>query len=535
MRLLSPITRRILAVNVMALLMIVGGMLYLADYRRSLIRAELVSLRMQAELFAAALGEGAAELDRPQGPILNPRLAKQTIRRLVEASGTRARLFAADGELLEDSRLLVGPGGVVHIEELPPPPGGEERLSLLLDLVDRALARLSKEDTLPLYQESPAPMASDYPEALDALLGEGTQGIRAIEKGGNMLSFAAPVKSRNRVVGSIMLSRTSRDIDDAVLRVRLDILKVFAVTLVITVLLSFYLAGTIARPILRLAAAAERVRRDRRFTSTIPDFGGRRDEIGQLAGALKEMTEALRSRIDAIERFAADVAHELKNPLSSLKSAVEMVGRVNDPERRRRLLTIIEDDVHRLDRLITDISDASRLDAELTRAQAETVDVGKMLCTLSDVSEATAESRGIRLRVEVAEGSRLIVQGLEGRLVQVFRNLIANALSFSPPGGEITLKAERVDSAVVAEVLDQGPGIPEGKERAIFDRFYSQRPAGEKFGIHSGLGLSISKQIVEAHGGEIRAENRRGVNGDVVGARFVVSLPAAGTPAVRRR
>jgi two-component system sensor histidine kinase ChvG len=324
-----------------------------------------------------------------------------------------------------------------------------------------------------------------------------------------------------------MLNKTSRDIDAAVLDVRLDILKVFAIALAVTVLLSLYLAGTIARPILRLAAAAEGVRRDRHRKGTLPDFGNRSDEIGQLAAALREMTEALWLRMDAIERFAADVAHEIKNPLSSLRSAVETAARVSDPAQQRKLLDIIQQDVQRLNRLISDISDASRLDAELSRAESQPVDVGQMLATLVDVSEAAAAQRGSRLRLDVHNRGKLVVIGIEDRLVQVYRNLIANAMSFSPPGGLIMLKAARRNGLVVTEVLDEGPGIPEGKEKEIFVRFYSERPHGEKFGMHSGLGLSISKQIVEAHGGSVAAENRRGHDGEIVGARFVVRLPVA--------
>jgi two-component system sensor histidine kinase ChvG len=238
------------------------------------------------------------------------------------------------------------------------------------------------------------------------------------------------------------------------------------------------------------------------------------------------MTEALWQRMDAIERFAADVAHELKNPLSSMRSAVETVVRLEDPEQQKKLIQIILDDVQRLDRLISDISDASRLDAELSRAEGEPVDMGEMLKTLVEVYRATAAPDGPSFEFDRADTHQLRVQGIERRLVQVFRNLIANAISFSPPRGLIRVRAWREGNAVRATVSDQGPGIPDGKLEAIFDRFYSERPAGEKFGTHSGLGLSISKQVVQAHGGSIWAENRMDSDGRVVGARFVVELPA---------
>jgi two-component system sensor histidine kinase ChvG len=323
-----------------------------------------------------------------------------------------------------------------------------------------------------------------------------------------------------------MLSTGSNEIEEEVRTVRLELLRIFGVALLVTVLLSLYLAGTIARPIRRLAAAAERGR-GRRARVEIPDFTGRGDEIGDLSGALREMTDALWQRMSAIERFAADVAHEIKNPLSSLKSAVETAVRIEDPVNQRRLMAIILDDVERLDRLITDISDASRLDAELSRLELAPVDIAAMLQALVDVHEATRAAGSPSLMLELPErGRELTVPGIETRLSQVFLNLIANAASFSPPEGEIRLTARHDGRAVLVTVDDGGPGIPDDKLTAIFDRFYSERPAGEKFGTHSGLGLSISKQIVEAHRGMIWAENRKTAGSAVTGARFCIRLPA---------
>ena len=527
-RLLSPITRRILAVNILALVVLFAGMLFLDNYRRGLIAAEVAALQTQTELIAAALGESAADAELPAGEALNPTLAQQMIRRLVETTGTRARLFGIDGSLLADSRMLAGPGGMVQITELPVPKTTTEPLEAVLGLYDLVATRLSTGSELVPYSEYAVQTAADYQEVVHALSGGLKEMVRAAPGADAMvLSAAAPVQRYKQVLGALMLNKTSRDIDAAVLDVRLDILKVFAIALAVTVLLSLYLARTIARPILRLAAAAEGVRRDRHRKRTLPDFGNRGDEIGQLAAALKEMTEALWLRMDAIERFAADVAHEIKNPLSSLRSAVETAARVNDPAQRQKLLDIIQQDVGRLNRLISDISDASRLDAELSRAEPQPVDVGQMLATLVDVTEASAAEHEMRLRLDVHNRGKLVVNGIEDRLVQVYRNLIVNAMSFSPPHGMIMLKAARRNGMVVTEVLDEGPGIPEGKEQEIFLRFYSERPQGEKFGMHSGLGLSISKQIVEAHGGSVAALNRRGRNGQVKGARFVVRLPVA--------
>jgi two-component system, OmpR family, sensor histidine kinase ChvG len=521
----SPITRRILVVNLLALVFLLAGMLYLDEYRRGLIAAELATMRSEANLFAAAIGESATFAEVGKGEGLIPVMAQQMIRRLVETSRFRARLFGEDGALVADSLLLGGPGGTVQIEELPAPRTEGQRVKDFIARYDRLLARIWSREDLPPYVENTVQAARDYPEVMLALSGEASTTVRAGPAGGTVLSVAVPVQRYKQVLAALMLTMGSADIDAAVLKVRLDVFKWFLLALAVTVLLSIYLAGTIASPILRLAAAAERVRNDRYRRYSIPDFGNRKDEIGQLAAALREMTQALWLRIDAIERFAADVAHELKNPLTSLRSAVETAARINDPDRRQKLMNIILEDVARLDRLISDISDASRLDAALSREYSAPVDIRQMLMTIADVTESAALQRRVRLVLDIDSKRELVVNGIEGRLVQVFRNLITNALSFSPSGSMITLRARREHAAVVAEVLDEGPGIPEGRERDIFQRFYSERPQDEKFGQHSGLGLSISKQIVEAHGGTVVARNRRRSDGSVFGAQFVITLP----------
>ena len=321
-----------------------------------------------------------------------------------------------------------------------------------------------------------------------------------------------------------MVSKDDTAIETAMRDVRITVFIVFAAALVITILLSFYLAGTLARPVLRLAAAAERVRRGLgRGSDEIPDFTGRGDEIGELSGVLREMTNALHERMDAIERFAADVSHEIKNPLTSLRSAVETAARISDPNQQQKLMAIIQEDVQRLDRLITDISNASRLDSELSRAEAETIDIAGMLATLHEIYTAGDTQTEVALKISGEPPFR--VAAIEDRLVQVFRNLLQNAISFSPPSGRVTLHLARRESDIEIDVCDDGPGLPEGKLDAVFNRFYTERPEGEKFGTHSGLGLSISKQIVEAHGGSIRAENRYTLDRTVRGARFIVRLP----------
>ena len=522
---LSPLTRRILLLNVAALGILVIGLGYLGAYQRNLIASQLESLTTQARIFAGALGESAVTGDGEATFDFMPEQSRMLLRRLIEPTRARARLFASSGELVADSRYLMAPGGAIQVETLPPP----QPKAPLARFFDRAYGWLAvtvpQLGELPRYRESQHQQAGDYPEAAKALLG--ITGTAVYDHGarGLVLSVAVPVQRYKRVVGALMVSENGEEIDAAMRSVRLDILKAFGIALLLTTFFSFYLGSTIVRPIRRLAAAAERLGPGRGRADGIPDFTSRHDEIGDLSGALRRMTKMLWQRMDAIERFAADVAHEIKNPLSSLRSAVETAARVKDPEQQRRLMTIILEDVQRLDRLISDISDASRLDAELSRATAERVDLRELLATLLQVYDDAERLDAPSLLLETA-GERLPVRGLEGRLAQVFRNLIENAVSFSPPGGVITLSARRTGEMIEAVVEDEGPGLPAGKLEAIFERFYTERPPGEKFGVHSGLGLAISKQIVEAHGGSIRAENRRHGAGRVRGARFIVRLPA---------
>jgi two-component system sensor histidine kinase ChvG len=527
---LSPLTFRILAVNVLALALLGVGLLYVGKYEASLIDTELLALQTQGEIFAAALGEGAVFDSAEDGERLIPELGRQMMRRLVEPTRTRAKLFDVEGGLVADTRLLRGGGGVVQIRELPPLRESGGFATVANAIYDWIANRMPQRKTLPVYHEPAVQTAAAYPEVQRALAGEKARFVRSDPAtGGLLLSVAVPVQRYKGVLGAVMLSVGSNDIEQAVRAVRLDILRVFLIAFGVTVCLSVYLASTIARPIRILAAGAERVRRGSGRKMAIPDLRRRHDEIGDLSRALREMTGALWQRMDAIESFAADVAHEIKNPLTSVRSAVETVSRTDDPAKQRKLLAIILEDVARLDRLISDISDASRLDSELSRIEPEPVALGRMLETLVELHEATAAEGAPRLVLMLpadasAGDERLTVPGLEGRLVQVFRNLIANAVSFSPPGGTIRVSVTRQEGAVHVTIDDEGPGIPEGKLEAIFNRFYSERPSGEKFGTHSGLGLSISKQIVEAHHGTIRAENRRDVDGSVMGARFVVRL-----------
>ncbi len=527
----SPLTKRILGVNVIALVVLGVALFQLGGYQRSLVDTELAALKTRAQLFAAAIGEGAVTEASGGSEALSPELAGQMTRRLVEPTKRRARLFDTDGRMLVDTATLSGSGNV-QVSELPPPDQAalvQRVLNRVYQLFVQLLPDNSYQDESSIPIESPG----DYPEVRIALGGEIGDAVRRRADGGLILYVAAPIQHYRQVLGALLLSSEGGDVEQAVRNVRFTIFEAFAIAFVLTVLLSLYLAQTIALPLRRLADAAERIRRGHGRQVTLPAYTKRQDEIGDLARALHDMTGALWQRMDATERFAADVAHEIKNPLSSVRSAIETAVRITDPEKRQQMLLLVLDDIERLTRLINDISDASRLDAELSRNSMQKVSIAHVLEAMVEVHQATNTGKSVA-RIELVRSSPrntaagdLAVWGHEDRLVQVFRNIIANAISFSPATGTIRIVASRQSGYIVVTIDDEGPGIPPGKLDAIFTRFYSERPEGEKFGTHSGLGLSISKQIVESHHGTIHAENRMDRSGKVLGARFVIRLPAA--------
>ena len=517
---LSPLTRRMLTVNMLPLAVLAAGILYLDDYQEGLIEAELTGLEIQAEIFAGALGEGAVGTGADDAKFIQPDVARPMLRRLVLPTRTRARVFDATGAVVADSRFLEG--GAVQVEVLTSE--GDFPSHLLDDLYDALVALIPDRRPDPPFPDDGR--LDLLPAVEGALDGDVKTGRWSLPGDAHRLGAAAPVQRFKQVLGAVFVTAETGEIDAAVRDARFDILQAFAVALGVTVLLSLYLAGAIARPVRRLASAADAVRRGQAQAEAIPDFTRRRDEIGELSAALREMTDALWQRMIANERFAADVAHEIKNPLTSLRSAVETLSRVRDPKQRATLMGIIEDDIGRLDRLITDISDASRLDAELALSRMRPVDLDRVLPGLIQALRAAEGPDAGRELVYRGKGA-CTVMGVEIRLVQVFQNLIANARSFSPPDGVISLSVRRERDGVTALVEDQGSGIPPESLDSVFERFYSERPEGESFGRHSGLGLSISRQIVEAHGGSIHAENLLDADGRRAGARFVVRFPVA--------
>ncbi|MDP6568116.1 MAG: sensor histidine kinase [Alphaproteobacteria bacterium] len=517
----STLTLRILAPNVLALALLVGGIFYLDQYRDGLLDAKIAALQTQAEVIAGALGESALT-GEVEDRRLDREIAARIIRRLVVPTGTRARLYDRRGGMLADSRELIAAGRHVQLRYLPPADAGDRLLAWFHRAYDWLLPR---GQGFPPYRERPGRGLEDFPELTTALGGEVGGAIRAVPGANLILGVAVPVQPLRQVVGALLLSADDSDIEDGVRNARLAILQATALALTATVLLSIFLAGTIAGPVRRLAAAADRVRRWRGRRARIPDLGQRHDEIGDLSVALHEMTEALYARLDAIEVFAADVAHEIKNPLTSLRSALESIRRTDDIQQKARLLAVMEEDVQRLDRLISDISNASRVDAELARADSEPVDLAELLRTLVQVQQSRTTCEGIGLELQLADEGLAVVEGVPGRLGQVVDNLVGNARSFSPPGTTIRLALDLADGMARLRIDDDGRGIPAGREEAIFQRFYSQRPDDEAFGRHSGLGLSICRQIVEAHGGTVEAENRQSPDGEILGARFTVRLP----------
>ncbi|MCP9228902.1 sensor histidine kinase [Mesorhizobium sp. M1339] len=553
----SSLTRRILFLNLAGLAVLVTGILYLNTFRDGLIDARVESLMTQGEIIAGAiaasatvetdsisidpekllelqagesLGPGSDQLDNLDFPI-NPERVAPVLRRLISPTRTRARIYDRDANLLLDSRHLYSRGQILRYD-LPPV---EEEQPDLLERIQKFVFDFFRNKQLPVYREQPGGNGAAFPEVVKALTGSPSTIVRISEQGEQIVSVAVPIQRFRAVLGVLMLSTEGGDIDKIVAAERKAILRVFGIAALVTAILSMLLASTIANPLRRLSAAAVRVRRGVKNREEIPDFSDRQDEIGNLSIAVRDMTNALYARIEAIESFAADVSHELKNPLTSLRSAVETLPLAKNDNSRSRLMDIIQHDVRRLDRLITDISDASRLDAELAREDAGTVDLKKFITDLVAVSrEATRNKKAVEIEFKVAK----LPQGVKGyfvvghdlRIGQVITNLIENARSFVPEDrGHITISLARAGKFNIVTVDDNGPGIRADNIDRIFERFYTDRPAGEAFGQNSGLGLSISRQIVEAHGGTLSAENIPGTKpGEIKGARFVVTLPAEG-------
>lgn len=570
---LTSITRRIIFLNIAALIILLSGILYLNQFRAGLTDARVESLLIQGQIISSAIAASATletdaitidpdklielqagesllpnddNLDNLDFPI-DPEQVAPVLRQLISPTRTRARIYDRDGLIILDSLHLYSRGQVLRFDLPPTNPGSKSFFDRVDDVINGWLLRTD----LPVYEEFPGGNGTRYPEVVTALTGAPASIVRVDKTGRLVVSVAVPVQRFRAVLGVLLLSTKGDDIDKIVRAERLAIVRVTAVAAVVTILLSILLAGTIARPLRRLSAAAERVRIKGKTRQEIPDFSDRHDEIGHLSVALRDMTASMYSRIEAIESFAADVSHELKNPLTSLRSAVETLPLVKSDDKRQKLMDVIQHDVIRLDRLITDISNASRLDAELAREDSEEVDLAFMLRKIEGL-RTSGRNKSTDIRFEFnypalarpAHGltvppfrnrgetsannadNQFTVLGIESRIGQVINNLLDNASSFVPDrGGLIKVTLTREGRWVILRIEDNGPGMQSEDYEKIFERFYTDRPAREDFGQNSGLGLSISKQIVEAHGGSITASNIMD-NGISQGALFVVRLPA---------
>jgi two-component system sensor histidine kinase ChvG len=510
----SRLGRLIIALNLLGLAVLIAGALVLNELRRGLIDAKRDSLATQAAVVVNVLAQ-AATRGEPE-PALEPERARDTLQLLFLPKSERARVFDAQGALVADSYVL---GDRVDWRPLPPiqRPG---QFELRLPAFGRDLRA-----------EAQARARADLKAEVDhALKGVPTVALRRAQNGERVVSVSVPIQNVQAVLGVLTLE--SGDLDQIVYAQRLALLPFILIAMAVTVASSLMLSRFVAEPVLRLARAADRVTLARAREISLPDIAGRDDELGDLTRSLEAMTRALSERMDAIERFAADVAHEIRNPLTSIRSAVETLDLVSEPTARERLTGILKHDVGRLDRLITDISNASRVDAELSREAPTRLDLGRLLADIAAFYAETGAPSAVPVRYIPNQGlDTVMVLGREGPLSQVIRNLIDNARSFSSlseaPEPSVRLSVRRVGRQAMAFVEDDGPGLPPENLETVFERFYTSRPKGAMFGGHSGLGLSIARQIIEAHGGEIRAENRTAADGRVLGARFVVMLPEA--------
>jgi two-component system sensor histidine kinase ChvG len=504
----SRLGRLIIALNLIGLAVLIAGVLVLNEFRRGLVEARTDSLRTQGELIAKVIVIGATQ-GSPE-PSMDSERAAELLQALFIPNAQRVRLFDRQGRLISDSYLVAD-----RVDERALPPA-HKRDQLRLQLPAKPPAAVAVAET-----EARQALAQEVAQALG---GQRVAKVRKAATGGQVVSVSLPIQNVKAVLGVLTLE--AGDVDKIIAAQRRALMPFILVAIATTILTSLLLSAMIAQPVLRLARAADRVRLSRARAISLPDLAKRDDELGDLTRALESMTDALSTRIDAIERFAADVAHEIRNPLTSIRSAIDTLPLVKEDKGRGRLMAILQQDVNRLDRLVTDISNASRLDAELSREPPRAFDLVRLLQDIASLYNASGRPGDAEVVfADAGAHEALLVSGREGPIGQVFRNLIDNARSFSPPGGQVCVRIGRMGRRVRAFVDDDGPGMPPENLETVFERFYTSRPKGTAFGNNSGLGLSIARQIVEAHAGRIWAENREDAQGRVIGARFGVEFP----------
>lgn len=540
----SSIVRKLLLVNLVAPILLVVGLLSMGHYKSGLINAEIKTLKAQAELMSIALSEGAviSETFNIKKEILSPRklnngffLLKQNktknidnffkqnksktiykllpdesnriLKKLTSLDSIQVRLFNHNGLLIANTNTQIQTSKINRKIKKP--------------YFFNIYKRFENENSLNAF---------DF-EEVGTALGNGSinSEIRFSPSFGYMLSVAVPVIFENQIIGAILINGSIENILSTLLAIQFGIFRLFFTALFITLLLSLFIIRTIILPIERLSKAAVQIKTSGGRRTTIPNETKRKDEIGVLSASLIKMTDTLWEKIDATEKFASDVSHELKNPLSSMKSALETIDYIHSTEKKEKLLTIVKEDVSRMNRLITDISNLSRIDAELSREEFEKVNMHTLLTSLIEGYNLAADIDDKKLHFVLDWDPKIekdiFVLGMESRIAQVFYNLIGNAISFSPTNGSITINVSKQDSFINVSIADEGCGIPEGDEKKLFQRFYCQRPTSEKFGKHSGLGLSISEKIIAELNGTIYAENRKDSSGKICGAVFFVKLP----------
>ena len=496
-----PLTRRILAVNLLTIVLLAFGVLYLDAFRNQLSEERLTLIHREAEMTASVLA-------------MTPAPARDSVLlSLAKSTGSRIRLYGSDGSLRSDSWKATGPTYTLR------DPTTQKWNKDAARALDRGFNALVGAKPLDDFIEPAEDKLQSWSEGTYARqTGQAVTKVRNAPDLTPVFSAAAPVGEE-----TVLLTTNDREFTRTIRSQRTSLAIAMAIAVVLSVLLSLFLARTIVRPLRRIALAAHRVRLGRAREVKVPRLPSRTDEIGQLARSVSDMSQSLRQRMDNIEHFAADVTHELKNPLASLRSALDGLDRVEDPKLKLQLLAVAKDDVVRLDRLIGDISEAARTDAELARAKFEPVDLGPVIEQLVSSWEHRREKGDARLAFARPRRATAVVLGDVNRLVRAIDNIIDNAISFSPPGGLVEIAAARVGDEVRIRIDDEGPGVPEEAREAIFNRFHSIRPEEEHFGRHSGLGLAIARAIVEGHDGEIDVQDRDDAPS---GARFTITLPA---------
>jgi len=527
----SLLTLRILVIIVFPTAMFFIGLLHLDQYRDTVLESELDALYRQGNTLARTIGLADAEYSVQA----QRRISELTIHRaqqlIASIPDARIRIFQPNGAMIIDS----ADGGGLYPQNIKVTPRDDMVQSditrWLQGMVSSLAAVLSPQDNYPLYRDGRYLSVEDFPLVKPALLGEPTRMIMRDRKGKLILGVALPIRNLRVVRGALLVTASGEQAERDITEVQYTFFQVFFGILMITIILGMYLSQSIVGPITTLARRANQVRLNQGQSLTLPDLINRRDEIGILARDLSAMTDELNARMKATASFAADVSHELKNPLTSLRSAVETMARLEDKAQQDKLMQIILDDVGRLNRLISDISAASRLDADLSEAEYETIDLGDLIRNFVNSRRLTLDGQSkVALQFQTPK-TPVMARVVVDRLVQVLDNLFVNATSFSPDGGVIVLSLQRKGDDAVVTMADDGPGIPENKRDTIFNRFYSERPEGETFGRHSGLGLSISRQIIEALGGKITANNRKRRRGAFkTGAEMVITLPIVKTP-----